>query len=77
MITVHLCSCMKCFLHIVYLMGNFMPKKFFMQLLSQHISTFDQEWLMVKTLQFNMSVPTPYVFMKRFLQAAQSDRQVP
>lgn len=31
---------------------------------------------MVKTLQFNMSVPTPYVFMKRFLQAAESDRQV-
>ena len=39
-------------------------------------STFNQEWLMVKTLQFNMSVPTPYVFMKRFLQATQSDKQV-
>ncbi|KAJ1703066.1 hypothetical protein LUZ63_002845 [Rhynchospora breviuscula] len=36
----------------------------------------DMEWLIVKTLQFNMSVPTPYVFMKRFLQAAQSDRQM-
>lgn len=31
---------------------------------------------MVNTLQFNMSVPTPYVFMRRFLKAAQSDRKV-
>ncbi|XP_078163360.1 cyclin-B2-1-like isoform X2 [Carex rostrata] len=36
----------------------------------------NMEWLIVKTLQFNMSVPTPYVFMKRFLQAAQSDKQM-
>lgn len=31
---------------------------------------------MLNTLQFNMSVPTPYVFMKRYLKAAQSDRKV-
>lgn len=31
---------------------------------------------MVNTLQFNMSVPTPYVFMRRFLKAAQSDKKV-
>ncbi|PKA60821.1 Cyclin-B2-2 [Apostasia shenzhenica] len=34
------------------------------------------EILMVNTLQFNMSVPTPYVFMRRFLKAAQSDRKL-
>ncbi|XP_008789359.2 G2/mitotic-specific cyclin-2-like [Phoenix dactylifera] len=34
------------------------------------------ESLMVDTLQFNMSVPTPYVFMRRFLKAAQSDKQL-
>ena len=31
---------------------------------------------MVNTLQFNMSVPTPYVFMRRFLKAADSDKKV-
>lgn len=31
---------------------------------------------MVNTLQFNMSVPTPYVFMKRSLKAAESDKKV-
>lgn len=31
---------------------------------------------MVNTLQFNMSVPTSYVFMMRFLKAAQSDKKV-
>jgi hypothetical protein len=31
---------------------------------------------MVNTLQFNMSAPTHYVFMKRFLKAAQSDKKV-
>ncbi|XP_059623327.1 G2/mitotic-specific cyclin-2-like [Cornus florida] len=35
----------------------------------------EMERLMLNTLQFNMSVPTPYVFMKRFLKAAQSDRK--
>ena len=35
-----------------------------------------QERMMLNTLQFNMSVPTPYVFMKRFLKAAQSDKKV-
>ncbi|XP_051123489.1 G2/mitotic-specific cyclin-2-like isoform X1 [Andrographis paniculata] len=34
------------------------------------------EKLMVNTLQFNMSVPTPYVFMRRFLKAAQCDKEV-
>lgn len=31
---------------------------------------------MVNTLQFNLSVPTPYVFMRRFLKAAQTDKKV-
>ncbi|PRQ47240.1 putative cyclin [Rosa chinensis] len=34
------------------------------------------ESLILNTLQFNMSVPTPYVFMKRFLKAAQSDKKL-
>ncbi|RWR92962.1 G2/mitotic-specific cyclin-2-like protein [Cinnamomum micranthum f. kanehirae] len=34
------------------------------------------EKLMVNTLQFNLSVPTPYVFMRRFLKAAQSDKKM-
>ncbi|EEF52862.1 cyclin-B2-3 isoform X2 [Ricinus communis] len=36
----------------------------------------DMEKLMVNTLQFNVSVPTPYVFMRRFLKAAQSDKKL-
>ncbi|KAH7850956.1 hypothetical protein Vadar_005122 [Vaccinium darrowii] len=36
----------------------------------------EMERLMLNTLQFNMSVPTPYVFMKRYLKAAQSDRKL-
>ncbi|XP_038897331.1 G2/mitotic-specific cyclin-2 [Benincasa hispida] len=36
----------------------------------------DMEKLMINTLQFNLSVPTPYVFMRRFLKAAQSDREL-
>ncbi|GFS35828.1 cyclin B2;1 [Actinidia rufa] len=35
----------------------------------------EMEKLMLNTLQFNMSVPTPYVFMKRYLKAAQSDKK--
>ncbi|KAL6011924.1 hypothetical protein ACLOJK_002390 [Asimina triloba] len=35
-----------------------------------------QEKLMINTLQFNLSVPTPYVFMKRFLKAAQSNKKL-
>ncbi|XP_058213833.1 G2/mitotic-specific cyclin-2-like isoform X1 [Rhododendron vialii] len=31
---------------------------------------------MVNALQFNMSVPTPYVFMRRFLKAAQADNKL-
>ncbi|KAL6993372.1 hypothetical protein U1Q18_011489 [Sarracenia purpurea var. burkii] len=36
----------------------------------------DMERLMLNTLQFNMSVPTPYVFIKRYLKAAQSDKKL-
>ncbi|KAK6150300.1 hypothetical protein DH2020_015232 [Rehmannia glutinosa] len=36
----------------------------------------EMEKLMLNTLQFNMSVPTPYVFMTRFLKAAQSDKKL-
>ncbi|PHT98556.1 G2/mitotic-specific cyclin-2 [Capsicum chinense] len=35
-----------------------------------------QEKLMVNALQFNMKVPTTYVFMRRFLKASQSDIKV-
>jgi cyclin B len=31
---------------------------------------------MLRTLQFNISVPTPYVFLNRFLKAAQADKQL-
>ncbi|KAL1561497.1 G2/mitotic-specific cyclin-2-like [Salvia divinorum] len=34
------------------------------------------EKLIANTLQFNMSLPTPYVFMRRFLKAAQSDMKL-
>jgi hypothetical protein len=37
---------------------------------------FVQERMIVNTLQFDMSVPTPYCFMRRFLKAAQSDKKV-
>ncbi|KAI3938163.1 hypothetical protein MKW98_018719 [Papaver atlanticum] len=36
----------------------------------------DMEKSMVNTLQFNMSVPTPYTFMRRFLKAAQPDKKL-
>ncbi|KAF9682094.1 hypothetical protein SADUNF_Sadunf05G0072600 [Salix dunnii] len=36
----------------------------------------EMENLMLNKLQFNMSVPTPYVFMQRFLKAAQSDKKL-
>ncbi|KAL6220792.1 hypothetical protein ACLB2K_008547 [Fragaria x ananassa] len=36
----------------------------------------EMESLILNTLQFNMSVPTPYVFLKRFLKAAQSDKKL-
>ncbi|KAM7257489.1 hypothetical protein ACFE04_013230 [Oxalis oulophora] len=36
----------------------------------------EMEKLMVNTLQFNLSLPTPYVFMRRFLKAAQSDKKL-
>jgi len=31
---------------------------------------------MVNALKFNISAPTAYVFMRRFLKAAQADRKV-
>lgn len=34
-----------------------------------------ESWIL-NTLEFNMSVPTPYVFMRRFLKAADSDRKL-
>ncbi|CAI9272230.1 unnamed protein product [Lactuca saligna] len=36
----------------------------------------ETEKLMLNTLEFNMSLPTAYVFMKRFLKAAQSDSKL-
>ncbi|OWM81180.1 hypothetical protein CDL15_Pgr007211 [Punica granatum] len=36
----------------------------------------DMERLMVNTLRFNMSVPTPYVFMMRFLKVAESNKKL-
>ncbi|URD80595.1 cyclin-B2-2 [Musa troglodytarum] len=36
----------------------------------------EMERLIVNTLQFNMSVATPYVFMRRFLKAADSDEKL-
>ncbi|KAF7829037.1 G2/mitotic-specific cyclin-1 [Senna tora] len=36
----------------------------------------EMEKLMLNTLQFNMSVPTAYVFMKRFLKAAEADKKL-
>lgn len=38
--------------------------------------TFLQERKIVNTLKFNMSVPTPYCFMRRFLKAAQAEKKV-
>ncbi|TVU25661.1 hypothetical protein EJB05_28165, partial [Eragrostis curvula] len=38
------------------------------------ISTIEK--FILNTLNFNMSVPTPYVFMRRFLKAADSDKQL-
>ncbi|KAL4186482.1 hypothetical protein AMTRI_Chr09g34100 [Amborella trichopoda] len=34
------------------------------------------EKLMVNTLQFQISLPTPYVFMRRFLKAAEADKKL-
>ncbi|GAB2279749.1 G2/mitotic-specific cyclin-1 [Dionaea muscipula] len=36
----------------------------------------DMEKSMLNTLQFNLSTPTPYVFMRRFLKAAESDEKL-
>ncbi|XP_019059396.1 PREDICTED: cyclin-B2-4-like isoform X1 [Tarenaya hassleriana] len=42
----------------------------------ENMCFFLQEKLMVTTLQFNFCLPTPYVFMRRFLKAAQSDKKL-
>ncbi|CAK8565111.1 unnamed protein product [Lathyrus sativus] len=34
------------------------------------------EKLMLNTLQYNMSIPTAYVFMRRFLKAAQANKKL-
>ncbi|CAL5431610.1 unnamed protein product [Camellia sinensis] len=39
------------------------------------IEIHQKERLMLNTLQFNMSIPTPCVFLIRYLKAAQSDRK--
>ncbi|KAK2408713.1 CYCLIN B2-4 [Trifolium repens] len=36
----------------------------------------DMEKLMLNTLQYNMSLPTAYVFIRRFLKAAQADKKL-
>ncbi|XP_051139197.1 G2/mitotic-specific cyclin-2-like [Andrographis paniculata] len=36
----------------------------------------EMEKLMINTLQFNLSLPTSYVFMTRYLRAAQADRRM-
>ncbi|CAJ2635906.1 unnamed protein product [Trifolium pratense] len=36
----------------------------------------DMEKLMLNALQYNMSLPTVYVFMRRFLKAAQADKKL-
>ncbi|CAH8315044.1 unnamed protein product [Eruca vesicaria subsp. sativa] len=36
----------------------------------------EMEKIMLNTLQFNMSLPTQYPFLKRFLKAAQSDKKL-
>ncbi|CAN4078605.1 unnamed protein product [Withania somnifera] len=36
----------------------------------------EMERMMLNTLQFNMSVPTAYVFMRRYLKAAQCDKKL-
>ncbi|PHT42964.1 hypothetical protein CQW23_16989 [Capsicum baccatum] len=36
----------------------------------------EMEKLMVNALQFNMTVPTTYMFMRRFLKASQSDKKM-
>lgn len=36
----------------------------------------EMERLMINSLQFNLSTPTPYVFMKRYLKAAEADKKI-
>ncbi|KNA12800.1 hypothetical protein SOVF_122630 [Spinacia oleracea] len=36
----------------------------------------DMEKIMLNTLQFNISLPTPYVFLRRYMKAAESDKKL-
>ncbi|KAK9748486.1 hypothetical protein RND81_02G060700 [Saponaria officinalis] len=36
----------------------------------------EMERMIVNSLQFNLSIPTPYVFMRRFLKAAEADKKM-
>ncbi|KAL2900134.1 Cyclin-B2-4, partial [Bienertia sinuspersici] len=36
----------------------------------------EKESMMLNTLQFNMSLPTPYAFIRRILKAAESDKKL-
>ncbi|XP_021760044.1 G2/mitotic-specific cyclin-2-like [Chenopodium quinoa] len=36
----------------------------------------EMEKIMLNTLQFNISLPTPYVFLRRYLKAAESDKKL-
>uniref|UniRef100_A0A8R7PIJ7 Cyclin N-terminal domain-containing protein n=1 Tax=Triticum urartu TaxID=4572 RepID=A0A8R7PIJ7_TRIUA len=40
------------------------------------VKSFNTEKSVLNALEYNMSVPTPYVFMRRFLKAADSDKQL-
>ncbi|XP_057818207.2 putative cyclin-B3-1 isoform X1 [Cryptomeria japonica] len=41
-----------------------------------HDQMLSMEKLMLNKLRFNLTVPTPYVFLKRFLKAAQADEEL-
>ncbi|KAH9316296.1 hypothetical protein KI387_024923, partial [Taxus chinensis] len=41
-----------------------------------HDQILSMEKLMLNKLRFNLTVPTPYVFLKRFLKAAQADEEL-
>nr|GMC99005.1 G2/mitotic-specific cyclin-2-like [Ipomoea batatas] len=45
-------------------------------IISDKAYTKQEESCMLNTLQFNMSVPTPYVFLRRFLKATQADKKL-
>eukprot|EP01018_Ginkgo_biloba_P028897 Gb_01761 [translate_table: standard] len=41
-----------------------------------HAEMLSMEKLILNKLRFNLTIPTPYVFMKRFLKAARADKQL-